>query len=182
MDDLVPVIVGALLALVGGLLGAWIQGRREHSRWVREQRFQAYQRALLFVERVRAFGDDDLIAKFVAEQMPEDSPERDEMLERMRARLGEAEQPAESIRALRALSGERFEVTTLIALVGPSDVATHLSETVAALESDDDEYYAAFEGLLGAMWKPLGIMKPYRIRLVTTARQPRQADPDGGAR
>lgn len=155
MDALVPVVVGGLLALVGGLLGAWIQGRREHKRWVREQRFQAYQRALRFVERVRAFGDDDLIADFVAEQMPEESSERDDMLERMRARLGEAERPAEDIRALRALGAERFEVTTLIALVGPSDVATHLSATVAALDRDDDEYFRPSKACsvrCGSLW------------------------------
>ena len=190
MDDLVPVVVGALLALVGGLLGAWIQGRREHRRWVREQRFEAYQRALRFVERMRTVGTDDLsnaLVEFVHEQMPgAPSSEVEEMLAVMRESLGETERPTENLRSLRALSEERVEVMTLIALLGPSEVATRLNETVAAINDDDDDhddqYYAALEGLLGAMWKPLGIMKPYRIRLATTARQPRQPAPGEGER
>lgn len=33
---------GALLTACAGFLGAWIQGRREHRRWIRERRFDAY--------------------------------------------------------------------------------------------------------------------------------------------
>ena len=187
MDALVPVVVGGLLALVGGLIGAWVQGRREHSRWVREQRFEAYQRALRFIERMRGLGYDpvdDVIEELIAEDMPEaPEAEKDEMRERMRHRLGEDDRRGDKFRAMRALDAEHVEVTTLLALVGPSDVAVRLSETLAAITSDDeDRYYAASESLLGAMWKPLGIMKPYRLRLVTTARQPRQPGRDDAER
>lgn len=182
MDALVPVIVGGLLALVGGLIGAWVQGRREHSRWVREQRFEAYQRALRFIEHMRALGNNpvsEALEEFVTEQLP-DAPldERDEMLDRMLAKLGEENSPAEGLRAARALDEERAEVMTLLALVGPSTVAVQLSETVTANSSgDDDRYYTALQDLIGSMWKPLGIMKPYRLTLSTTAR-PRSAQPD----
>lgn len=182
-----PVVVGGLLALLGGLLGAGIQGRREHSRWVREQRFEAYQRALRFIEHMRGLGTDpvdDVIEELIARDMP-DAPEaeRDEMRERMRHRLGEDDRRSDKFRAMRALDEERVEVTTLLALVGPSKVAVHLSEVIAANTAEDDaRYYAALEAMLGAMWKPLGIMKPYRLTLSTTARR-RSAEPahdDGG--
>lgn len=39
----IPVVVGGLIAVAGGLVGAWIAGRREHSRWLREQRYEAYR-------------------------------------------------------------------------------------------------------------------------------------------
>ncbi len=39
---LLSIFGGAGLATLGGLIGAWIQGRREHARWVREKRYEAY--------------------------------------------------------------------------------------------------------------------------------------------
>lgn len=187
MDALVPVVVGGLLALVGGLIGAWVQGRREHSRWVREQRFEAYQRALRFIERIRALGFDpvdDAIEELIAEDMS-DAPEaeKDEMRSRVRRRLGEDDRRAEKFRAMRAMDEDRADVMSLLALVGPSEVAVHLSETIAANTSgDDDRYHVALEDLMGSMWKPLGIMKPHRLKLSTKAHRPRQPDGDDAER
>lgn len=42
IDPLLSLLVGALGAALLGLLGAWIQSRREHVKWVREQRLAAY--------------------------------------------------------------------------------------------------------------------------------------------
>lgn len=39
---LLSIFGGALLTAVAGLVGALIQGRREHQRWVRERRYDAY--------------------------------------------------------------------------------------------------------------------------------------------
>ena len=38
---LIPVAT-ALMAIIAGVVGAWMQSRREHSRWVRERRYEAY--------------------------------------------------------------------------------------------------------------------------------------------
>jgi hypothetical protein len=47
IDPLVALLVGAfgaaLLTVVGGLIGAWIQSIREHRKWLRERRFEAYR-------------------------------------------------------------------------------------------------------------------------------------------
>jgi hypothetical protein len=56
IDPIVSLIVGAFgaaaLTLLGALLGAWLQARREHSRWLRDQRFAIYL-ALLELQRRR---------------------------------------------------------------------------------------------------------------------------------
>ena len=58
-DALLSVLVGALGASLLGLLGAWIQSRREHTRWVREQRFAAYNGLMKLAERVRSRDTSD---------------------------------------------------------------------------------------------------------------------------
>lgn len=50
VDPLLSLLVGALGAALLGLLGAWIQARREHSRWIREQRLNAYLDYIRLVE------------------------------------------------------------------------------------------------------------------------------------
>jgi hypothetical protein len=55
IDPLLTLLVGALGAAALGLIGAWIQARREHSKWRREQRLAAYLVALADIERNIAF-------------------------------------------------------------------------------------------------------------------------------
>lgn len=47
-------IAGVTLTIIAGLVGAWIQGRREHKRWLREQRYEAYTRTVHVASTVRA--------------------------------------------------------------------------------------------------------------------------------
>lgn len=49
MEALVPVMVGGLIAAVGGLLGAAIQARRDHAKWLREKRLEAYVPLIAFL-------------------------------------------------------------------------------------------------------------------------------------
>lgn len=42
MTDLTPVVVGGLIALVGGLIGAVWQSARENRRWIRNERLEVY--------------------------------------------------------------------------------------------------------------------------------------------
>ena len=53
VDPLLSLLVGALGAALLGLLGATIQARREHARWVRERRHEAYDAFMRLAERVR---------------------------------------------------------------------------------------------------------------------------------
>lgn len=56
VDPLLALLVGALGAAVlttaAGFLGAWLQSRREHDRWVREQRLAAYNDFMRVADRV----------------------------------------------------------------------------------------------------------------------------------
>ncbi|TFB76748.1 hypothetical protein E3O21_10085 [Cryobacterium flavum] len=51
--SLVSALIGALVVALAGLLGAFIQGRREHSKWVREQRYTAYTAYAAAVNHLR---------------------------------------------------------------------------------------------------------------------------------
>jgi hypothetical protein len=42
----VTALGGAVVAVVGGLIGAWLQGRREHRKWIREKRLLRYDAVL----------------------------------------------------------------------------------------------------------------------------------------
>jgi hypothetical protein len=43
VESVLSLLIGALGAAVLGLIGAWIQSLREHRKWLREQRFEAYR-------------------------------------------------------------------------------------------------------------------------------------------
>lgn len=51
LDPALFTIIGAAIAAGFGLLGAWIQGRREHHRWAREKRYEANLTFLKLVDR-----------------------------------------------------------------------------------------------------------------------------------
>lgn len=56
MDDVTRVLLvalgGAAVAALAGLFGAWIQSRREHAKWVRERRYDAFTRFFGYIERL----------------------------------------------------------------------------------------------------------------------------------
>jgi hypothetical protein len=57
VDPLLSLLIGslgaAILTIGGAAVGAWLQSRREHSRWIREQRLIAYRDLLRFTEPSR---------------------------------------------------------------------------------------------------------------------------------
>lgn len=44
-------LAGALLTVVAGFIGAWLNGRREHQKWRRDQRLRAYADHLAATDR-----------------------------------------------------------------------------------------------------------------------------------
>lgn len=54
VDPLLSLLVGAFGAALLGLIGAWIQSRREHRKWLRERRYEAYRAFMIDMD---AFGD-----------------------------------------------------------------------------------------------------------------------------
>jgi len=53
VDPVVSLLIGALGASIIGLLGGWVQSRREHTRWLREQRLAAYAEYVGATDRVQ---------------------------------------------------------------------------------------------------------------------------------
>lgn len=53
VDPLVSLLVGALGAALIGLLGAWIQAKRDHRRWLRQRRYDAYHAFMVDMEALR---------------------------------------------------------------------------------------------------------------------------------
>jgi hypothetical protein len=44
-------VLGVVITLAGGLVGARIQSKREHKKWLRERRFEAYTKFLAYMDR-----------------------------------------------------------------------------------------------------------------------------------
>lgn len=51
IDPLISLLVGAFGATLLGFVGAWIQSRREHAKWYRERRFEAYLKFLTAADK-----------------------------------------------------------------------------------------------------------------------------------
>lgn len=41
MSNLVAVFIGALIGVGGVIAGTWLQGRKEHQRWLRDEKLRA---------------------------------------------------------------------------------------------------------------------------------------------
>jgi hypothetical protein len=54
---LAGVLLGSLVAGGFALLTGWVDGRREHKRWLRERRYEVYTSFAQSVERVTLYGD-----------------------------------------------------------------------------------------------------------------------------
>lgn len=60
-------LAGVVLTLLGALIGAIIQGRREHRKWIRDQRLRAYVDALAAIDNyLRAAQHDQDNSEFSA--------------------------------------------------------------------------------------------------------------------
>jgi hypothetical protein len=55
---LLTIFGAAFLTALAGFAGAWLQGRREHRRWLRQERLGAYLTFLRFVHRQWSAADD----------------------------------------------------------------------------------------------------------------------------
>lgn len=53
VESFLSLFAGAFGAAILGLLGAWIHSRREHYRWVRERRYDAYHSFLTVSQRAQ---------------------------------------------------------------------------------------------------------------------------------
>ena len=120
MDALGPVVVGGLLALIGGLVGAVIQAGREHRKWLRERRLDAYLKFLAIEHHITVIGAD---LEMVRTQIESETGE---------ARAHAIEHVKKLMAKLEALGGALPEHVTPILLLGPKSVSDASENFLAA--------------------------------------------------
>ncbi|WP_261167289.1 hypothetical protein [Microbacterium sp. Marseille-Q6965] len=112
---------GVLLTIVATLIGAWIQGRREHARWLRERRYEAV---------VRAYGLTLAFELNTAKQMKIATGNRyDGDVDRIKRLQDEADE----------LYATVAESLTPLIVLGPAELRAAVLALQEAYEADDDE-------------------------------------------
>lgn len=131
MDDwfnviLTPAIVAAVVAAIGTWIGAGLQDRRDHRRWLREQRYEAYVKFEAF------YRDATSVSRALSDLR--NQPERtdneadiDDLSESI-ANL--------SMRADKLLGGSADALSPLVVL-GPNAVAIAADEMLSQLAADE---------------------------------------------
>ena len=130
---LLSIFGGAALTVAAGFIGAWIQSRREHDKWLREQRYQAYldylkkkdkyDREAARINHVRqvfdsatsglspAFANEDQLLEAIAD-LADIGEGVDHVRERLRAQQAEFD----------VLYAELYEAIAAFSLLGPRSV------------------------------------------------------------
>lgn len=102
---LLSIFGGALLTAVAGALGAFYQNRREHARWLRERRYEAYVQVLTLMDDVEN----------LARQGQAAAAEGETGAERLK----------DLIRQVRGVSARLEGESVASRLLGPDDVTRH---------------------------------------------------------
>lgn len=118
---LLSIFGGVIVTALVGLLGAWIQSRREHSRWLRERRFDAITKAFAITKGF------DLNRSKVMKIVEREG--KDENDPRVRALLDQADELYTTV----------AEGLAPIAILGPAEVSNAYMDMQAAYEAEDDE-------------------------------------------
>lgn len=128
------VIGGALVAAVAGFVGAAIQHRREHRRWIRERRYEAFVKVRAVLDELNLMGVylDRAAADLRKAEKLTDESEKREATRRANARSEDLSRRLGHLR--ETLAGEMAPIRTL----GPDDVTNALGRA-AAVEHDSPE-------------------------------------------
>lgn len=144
--SLVPilaVVVGASLTALAGLVGSLIQAKRDHAKWLREKRLDAYTQLLTFLHHSIAMEADvaDLTAKVDAAT---------------EANADSLKKALVATQAVVAKVGElRLGASSALTVLGPEYVE-RAARTVMRAKTKD-ELLAAEAALKAAMRRSLGI-------------------------
>ena len=147
MDDLLPVVVGGLVAVIGGFVGAWIQGRREHKKWLRERRFDAFVAVRSLIDRYEevAVGARELKALSAAASVD---------------RAAFAERAERGIAQLAEVRKNYLEAQAPLMILGPRAVIDGMRRVIAAIDAaDSDAQRRALQDMSVEMRKSLRVFK-----------------------
>lgn len=129
-------IGGVFVTAGAGLFGAWVQGQREHSRWIRERRLDAYTQILTLHNEVDVLNmRTKAVAKAgVADSDTTVSVQRDRLIDMFPAAV------------------------TPLAILGPTAVSKASDKLVSLARNEDSSAYLAAENeLIAAMRSALKI-------------------------
>ncbi|MDQ1218142.1 hypothetical protein [Microbacterium arborescens] len=140
--------IGVIVTVLVGLFGAWVQSRREHARWVREQRFEAYVRVRAIITRLEYTDADHKLA-----DLRRGADDHD--LESARQRLSEVDDYKEALLTIRA---DFFDATVPLTILGPASVDDATTALLDAMNRENEaEINAAKKLLVTEMRKALGV-------------------------
>lgn len=139
-------LAGVVLTLLGGLVGAWIQHKRERSTWMRDRRYEAYLNMLSIISRwidhqdrtiARNAALEELYARFRAHKPPDwpvfSDEQNDEELQRKLDALAAIQEHAAGSRRLESdIDAARIEVTQ--ALQDMAALNDQILDRMAAVE------------------------------------------------
>jgi hypothetical protein len=151
---LLSIFGGAVVAMFAGLIVGLGQGRRDHRRWVREHRFEAFTTTITLLRRVAALREEmvDLVARIVSADESvlgadnQTNGNRNQDLLTMRTRLRDATARADALKA------DLLSASAPLVVLGPDSVDDALGEAAKAIGSDELlELRIAERGLIRAM-------------------------------
>lgn len=146
---LLSIFGGVAITVIGGFIGAWIQARREHRKWLRDQRYEAFVRLLVLMRSIRLTGK-----------------RLNSLIEEINQGTARGEQPNAStvaeLKELQKKSNETFErlgeVAAPMNLLGSSIVDSTLDAQVPLLNGDDEtKSQEAEKAIVAAMRKAVGV-------------------------
>lgn len=138
IDPTVVALLSISLTVTAGFIGAWIQSNREHRKWLREQRYEAFLRVIGLLRQVKVLESTTQSTEHLT------ADDKTEALRRAIARLHE-------------LRNTLADATTPLRVLGPSYVEDALQDFFSADGPDRDEAASvgAEERLVAAMRRAL---------------------------
>lgn len=150
LQILLTVFGAALVTALAGFAGAWLQGRREHARWVRERRYDAYVGAMQIAERwrhLRAKGNKIMTS---GDLESPDSAKRQRALADLEVNIKDAD----------SLTADVIDASAPLELLGPPSIVDAFNALTDAYASDEEDASTlASEAFIAAMRKTLKIEK-----------------------
>jgi len=132
---LLSIFGGVAVTVVAGLVGAWIQGRREHRRWLRDRRLEAWSDLLTLLRLQPLHGEaiDKIVAAFDHGPPPRlkstDERLRSWGASRVEAIFSKSQDSQDSIVA----------AVTAVMLLGPFDAINALFNHLRARDEGNEE-------------------------------------------
>ena len=157
---LVSMLGGLAVTVIAAFVGAWIQSRREHAKWLREKRYDAYAEFSEYLHRNKVVlrESNALLTKAKSLEVELDDSSTEEGRSTILAELGQnAEQVKTLQSALEASREESYSPVAAVMILGPDYVRRAAQVVIRVPVGDKKARTRADNGLDQAMRRALGI-------------------------